>query len=80
MHAALSADGTFGLVRWDERFAPDAEDAAGQATCERGEHLPVIGLLAAGLARCIQDWVKSGVRRDLMVSLSGVVVSAEDRR
>ena len=44
--AAVSGDGTFGLVRWDERFVPDAEDAAGQATCEGGEHLPLIGLLA----------------------------------
>ena len=27
VHAALSADGRFGLVRWDERFTADAEDA-----------------------------------------------------
>src|SRR5262245_61592643 len=56
-HAALAADGTFGLVRWDERFAPDREDAEGQATCEGGDHLPLIGLLAATLARAIQDFV-----------------------
>ncbi len=72
VHAALAADGTFGLVRWDERFAPDREDAAGQATCEGGEHLPVIGLLAATLARTIQDFVQRGDRHDHMVSLSGV--------
>lgn len=72
VHAALSGDGTFGLVRWDERFVPDAEDAAGQATCEGGEHLPLIGLLAAALARTLQDFVKSGVRRDSMVSLAAV--------
>jgi len=72
VHAAISADGTFGLVRWDEHFVPDAEDAEGQATCEGGEHLPIIGLLGATLARAIQDFVASRVQRDSMVSLSGV--------
>lgn len=72
VHAAISGDGTFGLVRWDERFAPDAEDHAGQATCEGGEHLPLIGLLDGALARTIQDFVKGGVRRDSMVGLSAV--------
>jgi len=72
VHAALSGDGTFGLIRWDERFTADAEDQAGQATCEGGEHLPFIGVLGAALARAIQDFVKEGARRDAMVSLSGV--------
>ena len=72
VHGALSGDGTFGLVRWDERFVPDAEDAAGQATCEGGEHLPLIGVLGATLARTIQDFVKTGARRDSMVSLAAV--------
>ena len=51
VHAALAADGTFGMVRWDERFTADREDAEGQATCEGGEHLPMIGLVGATLAR-----------------------------
>lgn len=72
VHAALSGDGSFGLVRWEERFAPDAEDQEGQATCEGGEHLPLIGLLAATLARTIQDFVKGQERRDSMVTLSQV--------
>lgn len=71
VHAALAADGTFGLVRWDERFTPDREDAPGQATCEGGEHLPVIGLVAATLARAIQDFVVRGARHDSMITLSG---------
>jgi molybdopterin/thiamine biosynthesis adenylyltransferase len=73
VHAALAADGTFGLVRWDERFTPDREDTAGQATCEGGEHLPMIGLVAATLARAIQDFVRNGARNDFMISLSGIV-------
>jgi hypothetical protein len=73
VHAALAGDGSFGLVRWDERFVPDVEDDAGQATCEGGEHLPMIGLLSAALARVIQDFVARGVRRDLMVNLTAVL-------
>jgi hypothetical protein len=72
VHGALSGDGTFGLVRWDERFVPDAEDHEGQATCEGGEHLPLIGMLAAALARTVQDFVKSGAKRDSMISLAAV--------
>lgn len=72
VHGALAADGTFGLVRWDERFTADREDAAGQATCEGGEHLPMIGVIGATLARTIQDFLKTGARHDYLVSLSGV--------
>jgi molybdopterin/thiamine biosynthesis adenylyltransferase len=72
VHAAMAADGQFGLVRWDARFVPDAEDHAGQATCEGGEHLPFIGLLAATLARVIQDFVRHGQMHDSMVSLRTV--------
>jgi molybdopterin-synthase adenylyltransferase len=76
VHAALSGDGTFGMVRWDERFTPDREDTAGQATCEGGEHLPLIGIVASTLARAVQDFVKDGSMRDYLVSLSGVVRTA----
>lgn len=76
VHAALAGDGTFGIVRWDERFVADREDVAGQATCEGGEHLPMIGLVGATLARAIQDFVANGDRRDYMISLSGVTRTA----
>lgn len=72
VHAAISGDGTFGLVRWDERFVADAEDVAGQATCEGGEHLPLIGSLGAALARVIQDFATAGEKRDVMVGLRAV--------
>jgi molybdopterin/thiamine biosynthesis adenylyltransferase len=75
VHAALSADGTFGIVRWDERFTPDAEDKEGAATCEGGEHLPLIGVLGSSLARVIQDFIKDGTRRDVMVSLRSVTTT-----
>ena len=73
VHAAIAADGTFGMVRWDERFTADREDQPGQPTCEGGEHLPMIGLVGATLARAIQDFVKDGSQHDYLVSLSGVV-------
>ena len=76
VHGALSADGSFGLVRWDERFVPDAEDTAGQATCEGGAHLPLIGMMGATLARTVQDFLKHGTRRDSMVGLQGVTATA----
>lgn len=76
LHAAISADGTFGVVRWDERFAPDAEDTEGAATCEGGEHLPLIGVMGSTIARTVQDFLKSGVRRDSMVSLNAVTQTA----
>jgi molybdopterin-synthase adenylyltransferase len=76
VHGALAADGTFGLVRWDERFVPDAEDTVGQATCEGGAHLPLIGQLGATLARVVQDFIQHGTRRDAMVSLVAVTPTA----
>jgi predicted ThiF/HesA family dinucleotide-utilizing enzyme len=76
VHAALSGDGTFGLVRWDERFVADVEDHEGQATCEGGEHLPLIGVLGSTIARVIQDFVKDGTKRDAMVALRSVTSQA----
>lgn len=73
LHGAMAADGTYGIVRWDERFSPDREDEEGQATCEGGEHLPFITLMGATLARAIQDFCKARETHDYQVSLNGVV-------
>ena len=72
VHGALSADGTYGMVRWDDAFTPDAEDTPGQATCENGEHLPFIGIVASVLARTVAEFVQDGSRLNSMVSLSSV--------
>lgn len=77
VHAAVSADGTFGLVRWDERFVADEEGTPGAATCEGGEHLPLIAMVSSTLARTVQDFVQKGTKRDAMVALSGVTTTAE---
>jgi molybdopterin/thiamine biosynthesis adenylyltransferase len=70
VHAGLAADGTFGLVRWGERFAPDEADEPGQATCVDGEHLPFIGLVAARLATVVARFVRTGERDDSLVTLA----------
>jgi hypothetical protein len=75
VHAAVSGDGTFGLVRWDERFVADAEDHAGQATCEGGEHLPLLMLVASTLARAVQDFVRGGAKHDAIVTLRSVTAT-----
>lgn len=80
VHAAISADGTFGMVRWDERFEADAEDVAGQATCEGGEHLPFIGLVSSVLARTIQVFISEGARNDALVAGTQVTVMRSDTR
>jgi hypothetical protein len=68
VHAGLSGDGTYGLIRWADRFVPDAPDEPGQATCQNGEHLPFVGLVAAVLAGVIRDYVTTGERRDAAVT------------
>jgi len=57
LHGALAADGSFGQVIWDDDFTPDTEPEAGAATCEDGAHLPLIGLVAAYLARSAQEFL-----------------------
>jgi hypothetical protein len=76
VHAGISGDGSVGLVRWDERFTADEEDAPGQATCAGGEHLPMIGQISAALARVVQDFVTDGTRRDVLVTLAAVTATA----
>ena len=70
VHAGLAADGTFGLVRWGERFEPDDADEPGQATCVDGEHLPFIGLVAARLATVVAQFVRTGEKLDSLVTLA----------
>ena len=72
-------DGRFGMVRWDEHFTADAEDA-GQATCEGGEHLPFIGLVSSVLARTIQAFVSEGAHNDALIAGTQVTVLRSSTR
>ena len=62
LHGALSADGAFARVIWDEHFVADEEDAPGEATCEGGEQLPFFAMAASVLAMAAQSFLAEGVR------------------
>lgn len=59
LHGALAPGGDYGSVIWDDKFRIDGA-GEGQATCEDGEHLPFIVLVASMLARVAQDFLKDG--------------------
>jgi len=72
VHGALTDDGTFGRVVWDELFTIDIEGAANAPTCENGEHLPFIGLASSQLAIAVQQFIKTGKKRNWNVYPSSV--------
>lgn len=71
LHGALSPDGQFGRVIWDDSFVPDPEGAPGAATCENGEHLPFIGAVAAHLAHAAQLFLARGEQVGFQVHPGG---------
>jgi molybdopterin-synthase adenylyltransferase len=68
VHAAIAADASFGMVRWDARFTADKEDSEGQATCENGAELPMLSLVSSALARAVQEFATSKKTIDFMIS------------
>jgi molybdopterin/thiamine biosynthesis adenylyltransferase len=60
VHGALAADGTFGRVVWDGDFTIDDEPGAGAATCDDGDHLPFIAIVAALIAQAATRFIKTG--------------------
>lgn len=73
VHGALSADGQFGRVVWNDRFVIDAEAIEGTPTCEGGEHLPFIGIVAAFLSRSVQRFLVDGRTEGYEISPGGVL-------
>jgi predicted ThiF/HesA family dinucleotide-utilizing enzyme len=73
LHGALSADGTFGRIVWDEHFVADEEGKEGQATCEDGEQLPMFALAAAQIAVTAQRFLKDGTKQSFQVMPTGIV-------
>lgn len=71
LHGALAADGSFARVVWTDAFTPD-EGTEGAATCEDGEHLPFIALVAAQLAATAQDFLTHGRQRSWHVHPGGL--------
>jgi molybdopterin/thiamine biosynthesis adenylyltransferase len=73
LHGALAADGGFGRVVWDEDFVAD-DAAPGTPTCEGGEHLPFVGLVAAHLAHAATTWLAKGRKIGFQISPAGAIV------
>ena len=67
LHGCLSATGDFARVVWDEIFTEDEEGTEGAATCENGDNLPFHALAAAQIAVNAQVFLKTGVKRSMML-------------
>ena len=72
LHGALAADGAYARVMWDEVFSIDG-GGEGQATCEDGEHLPFIALVASCMAMAVQRFCKDGERTSTHIHPGGMV-------
>jgi len=73
LHGALSADGSFGRVVWDEHFTADEEGTEGEATCEDGIALPFFALAAGQIAIVAQRFIEDGVKQSFQLSHIGAV-------
>lgn len=71
LHGGLAANGSFGVVLWDDQFTVDDEPNAGAATCDGGEHLPFIAFVASAIAMAVQAFVTFNVQRGFMISPVG---------
>lgn len=67
LHGALAPGGDFGQALWDEDFKVDDETGAGAATCEAGEHLPFINVVASYLALAAQRFLKDGTKQSFQI-------------
>lgn len=73
LHGALApaAEG-FGQVVWDERFTPeDGASGGAVATCEAGEALPFIGVVASYMALSAQAWLERRQKANWQIGTFG---------
>ena len=73
LHGALSADGGFARVVWDEYFVLDQESTAGEATCEDGAQLPFFAMAAATLASSAQAFLQASARASYQLTPGNLV-------
>jgi molybdopterin-synthase adenylyltransferase len=73
LHGALAADGRYARVMWDPAFTVD-EGGDGGATCDDGEHLPFITLVAAKMAHCVQRFSNDGAMESAHLRPDGLVL------
>lgn len=72
LHLGVDGAGQVGIVAWDERYTIDPAGAQA-ATCEGGEHLPMLCRIAAEGALRVQSWLKNREQRSCMVLRDQVV-------
>ena len=72
LHGAVSDDGSFGRVIWDEGFEIDYETEEGAATCEDGAHLPFICIVSAFIAKAAQEFLQSDRKTGYLIHPGGV--------
>jgi molybdopterin/thiamine biosynthesis adenylyltransferase len=73
LHGALAGGGQFGRVAWDEQFSIDDESGAGAPTCENGEFLPFIAVVAANMAYAVQQFSLTGKKIGFQVTPAGSI-------
>ena len=71
LHGALAANGAFGRVVWTDQFTIDDEADAGAPTCEDGNFLPFISVVASYMAMAVQTFVSNGKQIGFHVYPSG---------
>jgi molybdopterin/thiamine biosynthesis adenylyltransferase len=74
LHGALAGGGQFGRVIWDEDFLIDDELEIGAATCDNGEFLPFIAVVAANMAYAAHQFLGSGRKIGFQITPTGSVV------
>ncbi len=75
LHGALAANGTVGGVVWDSKFEIDFEGEGGGATCEDGQHLPFISMVASFMARSAQEFLTTGRQMSFQLFSRGAPIS-----
>jgi predicted ThiF/HesA family dinucleotide-utilizing enzyme len=74
LHGGLAANGEYGLAWWDR--AVQIDDAApGARTCEDGEHVSFVAVVAARVAMAAQRYLRTGERRGYSVSPAHAAVT-----
>ncbi len=72
LHGALANDGSYAQVVWDEHFAID-DATPGTPTCENGEHLPFIGIVANYLAYVAQTYLTKWEKPSFHIHPGGAI-------
>ena len=73
LHSGLAEDGSVAVINWGSGFLIDEESAESQATCEAGEHLPMIMAVSSYLALTLQKYVADGSKIGFQILPSSVI-------